>query len=315
MRHQGVTVVEDLSAVTAYGIEESVWARGHVRGSIDADFLTPLPARTSFDENADWIALLDLLDRYAPTLDAEVASHLSAHREKQASDIERRALRIARDILDLDEFRDLALPGGLAKRGRPEPAGGTKTGKTRKAKPRVTPKDPGQTRSPEASGSDTAKWRSTTVHGRTAVSAPASSRPTRCIRITSARRVAESRLAYAALLVARRRSRSTIAAAAGDFLEKLLDFYFTLHARRPWRGRKPRETGGGDDQMELLGARRRGTASTPCRHAAQSVDRAISSSGNPDGAASHRRCRRWSGHTRFRELVAFEPPCGMSTTK
>jgi hypothetical protein len=47
--------------------------------------------------------------------------HLAARRAQQASEIGDRALRLARDILDLDEFRDLALPGGLAKRGRPEP--------------------------------------------------------------------------------------------------------------------------------------------------------------------------------------------------
>src|SRR5207247_7951705 len=97
------------------------WAHGHVHGVVDADFLSPLPARTGFEENADWIALLDLLDRYLPTLEAELDGHLSAHRARQASEIGERALRLARDILDLDAVRDLALPGGLAKRGRPAP--------------------------------------------------------------------------------------------------------------------------------------------------------------------------------------------------
>src|SRR3990172_8665026 len=77
VRHQGVVVIEDLAALHAYGVEESVWARGHVRGQLDASFLTPLPARTGFDENADWIAFLDALDRYAPTLESEVESHLA----------------------------------------------------------------------------------------------------------------------------------------------------------------------------------------------------------------------------------------------
>ena len=121
IRHRGVTVVDDLAALTAYGLEESAWAQGFVRGVFDADFLSPLPARSGFEENADWIAVLDLLDRYLPTLEAELEGHLAAYRARQASEIGDRALRLARDILDLDEFRDLALPGGLAKRGRPEP--------------------------------------------------------------------------------------------------------------------------------------------------------------------------------------------------
>ena len=89
VRHRGVVVVESLATAGAYGIEETVWGRGHVRGFVDADFLTPLPARTGFDEDADWVALVDLLDRYAPTLEGEVASHLDAHRAKQLSDLER----------------------------------------------------------------------------------------------------------------------------------------------------------------------------------------------------------------------------------
>ena len=107
IRQAGVTVVEDLSAITAYGLEDSGYGQGFVRGFIDADFLIPLPARTGFEENDDWIGLLDLLDRYRPTLESQLETHLRAHRAKQAADVEQRALRIARDILDLDEFSDL----------------------------------------------------------------------------------------------------------------------------------------------------------------------------------------------------------------
>ena len=60
--------------------------------------------------------------KYLPTLNAELDGHFEARRAQQAAEIGDRALRLARDILDLDEFRDLALPGGLARRGRPEPA-------------------------------------------------------------------------------------------------------------------------------------------------------------------------------------------------
>jgi len=121
-------------------LEESGWAQGFVRGFLDADFLSPLPARSGFEENDDWIALLDLLDKYLPTLNAELDGHLAARRAQQASEIADRALRLARDILDLDEFRDLALPGGLSKRGRPEPTTtrGTAPGRKRASMWRVS---------------------------------------------------------------------------------------------------------------------------------------------------------------------------------
>ena len=54
-----------------------------------------------------------------------------------------------------------------------------------------------------------------------------------------AARSADARLVYAALMI----GKESIAfndrtGTAGDFLEKLLDFYFKLHAQRPARGRR-----------------------------------------------------------------------------
>ena len=254
VRHQGVVVVENLASVPAYGVEEGVWGRGHVRGHLDADFLTPLPARTGFDENADWVALLDVLDRYAPTLDAEVESHLAAHRARQVSDLERRALRIARDILDLDQFRDLALPGGLAKRGRPQPADETPAGA---AKPprrtRAATKEPGTTATPrgrrigyrEVPFEDGSRAHSRFIDGVVEAN-------TLHADYVRAARATESRVAYAALLI----GKETIAfndrsGTAGDFLEKLLDFHFRLQADRPWRGRRPKAPKADEDQIAL----------------------------------------------------------------
>ena len=67
-----------------------------------------------------------------------------------------------------------------------------------------------------------------------------------------AARATESRVAYAALLI----GKETIAfndrsGAAGDFLEKLLDFHFRLQADRPWRGRKPRTSNADEEQIAL----------------------------------------------------------------
>jgi len=241
IRHRGVTVVESLAALAAYGLEESVYAQGFVRGFIDADFLTPLPARTGFEENEDWIGLLDLLDRYRPTVEAEVAAYLAAHRAQEAADIEQRALRLAREILDLDEFHDLALPGGLARKTRAgrtatPPSGGTRTRRSRHA-----PVEPGERQSP----------RGTRIHYEEVPFENGSMAHSRFVSgVVQANtlhsdyaRAASSlgtRLAYAALMI----GKETIAfndraGAAGDYLEKLLDFYFKLQARTAARRKTP----------------------------------------------------------------------------
>jgi len=119
VRHMGVTVVEDFKTLSAYGLEESVYASGYVRGFVDGDFLEPLPARTGFEENTDWMAFLDVLDKQRPQIEAEVDSLREKERDKALSEIQRNAIRIAREILDLPEFRDLELPGGRTRSRSP----------------------------------------------------------------------------------------------------------------------------------------------------------------------------------------------------
>lgn len=115
IRHAGVVVVESIADIHAYGLEDSVYASGYVRGFIDADFLRPLPARSGFDETAEWVKFLDLLDRYRSQIEAEVEELKSREEERELSEVQQRALQLAREILELDEFRDLELPGGLAR--------------------------------------------------------------------------------------------------------------------------------------------------------------------------------------------------------
>ena len=242
IRHRGVTIVESLADVTAYGLEESAWAQGSVRGVMDADFLTPLPARSGFDENADWVAFVDVLDRYLPTLEAQLDGHLAEHRAQQATEISERALRLARDILDLDQFRDLALPGGLAKRGRPEPV--PPENGSRRARTSRSRKD-----APAAPGAD-ASPRGRRIRYEEApfdAGSPAHSRFVAGVvqantlhpDFKDAVRSTESRLTYAALMIGKESiAFNDHSGTAGDFLEKLLDFYFMLHRRRPRRGRQ-----------------------------------------------------------------------------
>lgn len=119
IRHMGVAVVEDIKTLSAYGLENSIYANGYVRGFIDADFLEPLPARTGFEENSDWIGFLNVLDKHRPQIEAEVETLRQEEREKALSEIQRAAIKMAREILDCDEFRDLELPGGMTRSKSP----------------------------------------------------------------------------------------------------------------------------------------------------------------------------------------------------
>ncbi|HYT76866.1 MAG TPA: hypothetical protein VEL79_19075, partial [Vicinamibacterales bacterium] len=239
IRHTGVTVVDNIAALTAYGLEESAWAGGWVRGAIEADFLTPLPSRTAFEENEDWIALLDTLDRYRPTLDAEIDTHLSGLRARQASEIGERALRLARDILDLDEFRDLALPGGLAKRRRtPAPeAEPSKQGKAPRSRKRSAAPGERPSRAGTRIRYEEVPFESaSTLHSRFVDGVVQAN--TLHSDYAAASRSSDARLTYAALLI----GKETIAfndrsGAVGDYLEKLLDFYFKLQGHARGRGR------------------------------------------------------------------------------
>lgn len=231
IRHMGVLVVEDLRQLSAYGLEESIYAGGSVKGFIDADFLKPLPARTGFDENQEWISFLDLLDKQRPQIEAEVEELKEKEREKSLSEIQKRAIELAREILDLDEFKDLELPGGLVKPRQP-------TEKERTLSPGTSSgersKEPGEQREP----------RGLRINYEEKTFEDGSSRHSRFLGgvvqantlnpdyVQEMANAEESRLAYATLII----GKETIAyndksRASDDFLEKLLGFYFKLKTR------------------------------------------------------------------------------------
>jgi hypothetical protein len=251
VRHRGVSVVDSLRDQTAYGIEQSAWASGFVDGTIDADFLTPLPARSGFEENAAWVAVLDTLDRYLPTLEADLESHVSRHRADQAAAIEERALRLARDILDLEEFRELALPGGLAKRGRPAPSPPAQPdGKTRRRRKEPSTA-PGDVRSPRGQRIryEEVPFASSLAHSRFVDGVVQAN--TINPDYLQASKTLESRLTYAALMIGKESiAYNDRSGAAGDFLEKLLDFVFRLQARSQKR-RQRRGRAAGEQPTEL----------------------------------------------------------------
>lgn len=115
IRHTGVSIIEDLKSYPAYGLEESIYASGFLKGYIDADFLKPLPARTSFEENQEWIQFLVELDKICPSLEAEIEELRKEEEEKKLTEVQKRAIELAREILDQDQFKDLELLTGLRK--------------------------------------------------------------------------------------------------------------------------------------------------------------------------------------------------------
>lgn len=104
-----VTIVDDLKTLSPYGLKESVYAKGDIKGFIDADFLKPLRARTGFEENEDWIIFLDELDRLRSSIEAEVENLEQKETEKKLAEIQRKAIELAREILNAEEFKDLEL--------------------------------------------------------------------------------------------------------------------------------------------------------------------------------------------------------------
>jgi hypothetical protein len=118
IRHMGVAIVDDIKTLSAYGLEESVYARGYIRGFIDADFLTPLPARTGFEENNDYMGLLDELYLLLPSIEAEVENLKQQEAEKRLTEIQKKAIELAKEILNTEEFEDLELLEGWGRKPR-----------------------------------------------------------------------------------------------------------------------------------------------------------------------------------------------------
>ena len=245
IRHAGVLVVDDLRQTGAYGLEESVYASGYVRGWIDADFLKPLPARSGFEENKDWINLLDALDRCRPQIETEVEQLRVEQEEKELSEVQRQAVQLAREILDLEDFKDLELPGGLAKArpsngdGRVEPRGQDTGERAHDPGDHVQPYGP-RIRYQELAFSEGPRRHSRFDRG---VVQANTLHPDYSLEVSSA---PEGKLAYATLLIGKEAiAFSDRSGIVDEQLERLLSFYFTLKRRLRTNGRRQRTSGGG----------------------------------------------------------------------
>ena len=123
IRHVRVSIIEDLKdskTYPSYGLEETTYAGGFLKGYIDADFLEPQPARTSFEDNEDWVQFLVELDEIRHSLEPEIEELRRREEEKKLTEVQKEAIRLARDILATKEFEDLELLKGLGRKP-PEP--------------------------------------------------------------------------------------------------------------------------------------------------------------------------------------------------
>jgi hypothetical protein len=231
IRHMGVVVVEDLKQVSAYGLEESIYAGGFVKGFIDADFLQPLPARTGFEENREWISFLEFLDRHRAEVEAEVEVLKEKERERSLSEIQRRAIELARNIFDLEEFKDLELLGGSVRTGQPPRREGSKPTGERTGE---RSEEPGQRK--ETSG--------LRINYVEVLFEDGSSRHSRYLPgVVQANTLnpdyrqemagpGEAKLAYSTLIIGKETlTYNDKTGISDDYLEKLLSFYFKLKAR------------------------------------------------------------------------------------
>jgi len=131
VRHTGVPIIEDLQNYPALGLEDSIYTSGFIKGYLDADYLIPLPARTSFEENDDWVSFLVELDKIRPSIEDEIELLRQNEDENKLTEVHKQAIEIAKAILNQEQFKDLVPLGGLSRTRAPivNPGIGGKTGK------------------------------------------------------------------------------------------------------------------------------------------------------------------------------------------
>lgn len=119
IRHMGVPIVDDISMLAAYGLEESVYAGGYVMGYIDADTLTPLTGRAGFEEDAEWIAFLKALDIIHPSVEAEVELLQNKLKQSKTSEVYKKAMELVQKLLSVKGLASLEwLRGGTKSKGK-----------------------------------------------------------------------------------------------------------------------------------------------------------------------------------------------------
>ena len=115
MRHTGVVIIEDIREMFEDEMSGSILVSGLIKGFVDAEFLSPLPARAQFFEDDTLAKLLDCLQEVGVELDREITGFRNDAENERMQTMFRRATRLAREIFSQDEFLDLELIDGLSR--------------------------------------------------------------------------------------------------------------------------------------------------------------------------------------------------------
>ena len=118
MRHTGVVIIEDIRELYEYEMKGSILVSGLIKGFVDAEFLSPLPARAQFFEDESLTKLLDSLQEIGVELDKEITGFRDEADNARVQALFGRATRLAREIFSQDEFMDLELIDGLRRVSR-----------------------------------------------------------------------------------------------------------------------------------------------------------------------------------------------------
>ena len=113
MRHTGVVIIEDIRELFEHEMIDSILVSGLIKGFVDAEFLSPLPARAQFFEDESLTKLLDSLQEIGVELDKEITGFRDEAENERMQTLFRRATRLAREIFSQEEFLDLELIDGL----------------------------------------------------------------------------------------------------------------------------------------------------------------------------------------------------------
>ena len=113
MRHTGVVIIKDIRELYEYEMKGSILVSGLIKGFVDAEFLSPLPARAQFFEDESLTKLLDSLQEIGVELDKEITGFRDEADNARVQALFGRATRLAREIFSQEEFLDLELIDGL----------------------------------------------------------------------------------------------------------------------------------------------------------------------------------------------------------
>jgi len=233
--HTGIPIIEDMRRIDEIhpGFGETIYCSGYLKGVINADFLTPLPARRGFAIDAGWMAFMAWLESVEPSIRTEVEEHRLEEDIQRIQEVQDKAKRIAEEIFETEPWQEMELLGGMRrkrgkrKRKKRNPRG-TETGERAKQKSGSNP-DPKGLRFSFKEVPLEDPWRHSTFEAGTLK--VNTRNPNYVQRVLKGTKIQATR--YIALLIGKETAAFNDKTGKADYyLEKLLAFQFALESRQ-----------------------------------------------------------------------------------